>query len=83
MPFLETDRQRAAGLIMALGVALVVALWPFSTGLIGAPVLLVVMAPLHRWLSRRSHHQSIVGITKSPPVRRPFGQRVVMVLSRV
>ena len=53
MPFLETDRQRAAGLIMALGVALVVALWPFSTGLIGAPVLLVVMAPLHRWLSRR------------------------------
>ena len=40
MPFLDTDRQRAAGLIMALGLALVVALWPFSTGLIGAPVLL-------------------------------------------
>jgi predicted PurR-regulated permease PerM len=53
MPFLDTDRQRAAGLIMALGVALLVALWPFSTGLVGAPVLLVVMAPLHRWLSRR------------------------------
>jgi len=53
MPFLDTNRQRAAGLIMALGLALLVTLWPFSTGLIGAPVLFVVMAPLHRWLSRR------------------------------
>jgi predicted PurR-regulated permease PerM len=53
MPFMDTDRQRAAGLIMALGLALLVALWPFSTGLVGAPVLFVVMGPLHRWLSRR------------------------------
>jgi predicted PurR-regulated permease PerM len=53
MPFLDTDRQRAAWLIFALGLALLYALWPFSTGLIGAPVLYVVMAPLHRWLSRR------------------------------
>ena len=53
MPFLDTERQRAAGLILALGLALLVALWPFSTGLVGAPVLFVVMAPLHRWLSRR------------------------------
>ncbi|HEY7614226.1 MAG TPA: AI-2E family transporter [Gemmatimonadales bacterium] len=52
MPFLDTDRQRAAWLILALGVALLYALWPFSTGLIGAPVLYVVMAPLHRELSR-------------------------------
>jgi predicted PurR-regulated permease PerM len=53
MPLLDTDRQRAAGLILALGLALLVTLWPFSTGLVGAPVLFVVMAPLHRWLSRR------------------------------
>jgi predicted PurR-regulated permease PerM len=53
MPFLDTDRQRAAGLILALGLALLLALWPFSTGLVGAPVLFVVMAPLHRWLARR------------------------------
>ena len=53
MPFLDTERQRAAWLILALGLALLVALWPFSTGLVGAPVLYVVMAPLHRWLSRR------------------------------
>jgi predicted PurR-regulated permease PerM len=52
MPFLDTDRQRAAWLIFALGLALLYALWPFSTGLIGAPVLYVVMAPLHRELSR-------------------------------
>jgi predicted PurR-regulated permease PerM len=53
MPFLDTDRQRAAGLILVLGLALLLALLPFSTGLVGAPVLFVVMAPLHRWLARR------------------------------
>jgi predicted PurR-regulated permease PerM len=52
MPFLDTERQRAAWLILALGLALVYALWPFSTGLVGAPVLYVIMAPLHRELSR-------------------------------
>ena len=52
MPFLDTERQRAAWLVLALGLALVYALWPFSTGLIGAPVLYVVMAPVHRWLTR-------------------------------
>jgi predicted PurR-regulated permease PerM len=53
MPFLDTDRQRAAGLILVLGLALLLALWPLSTGLVGAPVLFVIMAPLHRWLARR------------------------------
>ncbi|MGH7579180.1 MAG: hypothetical protein ACREM9_03345, partial [Gemmatimonadales bacterium] len=52
MPFLDTERQRAAWLVLALGFALLIALWPFSTGLIGAPVLYVVMAPVHRWLTR-------------------------------
>jgi predicted PurR-regulated permease PerM len=52
MPILDTERQRAAWLVLALGLALVYALWPFSTGLIGAPVLYVVLAPVHRWLTR-------------------------------
>jgi predicted PurR-regulated permease PerM len=52
MQFLETERQRAAWLVLVLGIALLVALWPFSTGLVGAPVLYVVMAPVHRWLTR-------------------------------
>jgi predicted PurR-regulated permease PerM len=53
MALLDTDKQRAAGLIAILGVALAVALWPFAVGLIGAPVLYVTFAPLYRWLTRR------------------------------
>jgi predicted PurR-regulated permease PerM len=53
MPFLETERQRAAWLIFALGLALVWVVWPFGTGLLGALVLYVIFAPLHRLLSRR------------------------------
>jgi predicted PurR-regulated permease PerM len=52
MPFLDTKRQRAAWLILALGLTLLWALWPFSTGLIGALVLYVVLSPVHRWLAR-------------------------------
>jgi predicted PurR-regulated permease PerM len=52
MSFLDTERQRAVWLVLALGLALVYALWPFSTGLIGAPVLYVILAPVHRWLGR-------------------------------
>jgi predicted PurR-regulated permease PerM len=52
MVILDSRRQQAAWLILALGLALVWALWPFSTGLIGAPVLYVVFAPVHRWLTR-------------------------------
>lgn len=53
MAFLDTRRDRAAFLIFVLGVALVWALWPFSTGLIGAPVLYVVFAPVYHWLALR------------------------------
>ena len=52
MPFLDTKRQRAASLILVLGIGLVYALWPFITGLVGAPVLFVIFAPVHRWLTR-------------------------------
>jgi predicted PurR-regulated permease PerM len=62
MPFLDTERQRAAWLVLALGLALVYALWPFSTGLIGAPVLYVVLAPVHRWLTRWLSSQVAAGI---------------------
>ena len=51
MPILESKQQRAAYLIIILGVALAIALWPFSTGLVGAPVLYVCFAPLHRRLA--------------------------------
>ncbi len=52
MAFLDTKRDRAAFLIFVLGLGLVYALWPFSTGLIGAPVLYIMLAPMYRWLVR-------------------------------
>lgn len=53
MAFLDTKQDRAAFLIFVLGLGLAWALWPFSTGLIGAPVLYVVFAPVHQWLAHR------------------------------
>jgi predicted PurR-regulated permease PerM len=55
MAFLDSKVDRAAFLIFVLGLGLAWALWPFTTGLIGAPVLYVVFAPVHRWLTRRMH----------------------------
>ncbi|HEY8258530.1 MAG TPA: AI-2E family transporter [Gemmatimonadales bacterium] len=53
MPFLDTKRQRAATLILVLGIGLAYALWPFASGLTGALVLYVVFGPVHRWLVKR------------------------------
>jgi predicted PurR-regulated permease PerM len=53
MPFLDTKRQRAAVLILVLGLGLAYALWPFSSGLMGALVLYVVFNPLYRALLGR------------------------------
>jgi predicted PurR-regulated permease PerM len=53
MAFLDTKRDRAAFLIFVLGIGLAWALWPFITGLIGAPVLYVVFAPVYHWLAAR------------------------------
>jgi len=51
MPFLDTDKQRAALVILLLAVGVFVALLPYATGLIGAPVLYVLFARWHRWLA--------------------------------
>jgi predicted PurR-regulated permease PerM len=53
MPFLDTNHQRAALVILLLGFALAVSLTPYATGLVGIPVLYVIFAPLHDWLARR------------------------------
>lgn len=52
MPFLTTRYQRAQAVIGLLGIGLVIALWPYTTGLIGGPVLYVIFHPLYRWLRR-------------------------------
>jgi predicted PurR-regulated permease PerM len=62
MAFLDTKRDRAALLIFVLGLGLAWALWPFSSGLIGAPVLYVVFAPVHRWLARRVNPKLAAGL---------------------
>jgi predicted PurR-regulated permease PerM len=53
MAFLDTNHDRAALLLFALGAALVIALTPYITGLVGIPVLYAVFAPAHDWLTRR------------------------------
>src|SRR2546422_10903728 len=53
MPFIDTNHQRAAILVLVLGVALLIALTPYATGLIGIPVLYAVFAPAHDWLAKR------------------------------
>src|SRR5207253_7281995 len=53
MPLLDTNHQRAALLVFLLGVALVITLTPYATGIIGVPVLYAVFTPVHEWLSLR------------------------------
>jgi predicted PurR-regulated permease PerM len=53
MAFLQSDEQRAAVVILLLGIGLALTLMPFATGLIGGLVLYVVFAPMHGWLVAR------------------------------
>lgn len=53
MPWFDTDRQRAALLVALLGIGLALALAPYATGLIGAVVLYVILAPVNQVLRRR------------------------------
>jgi len=57
MPLIDSNHQRAALLVLLLGVALVIALTPYATGLLGIPVLYAVFAPLHVWLGTRVRPQ--------------------------
>ena len=52
MQFLHEKRERAGLLIALLGVAILIALTPFASGLLGAAVLYVLAAPLYRRLQR-------------------------------
>src|SRR2546422_6901665 len=53
MALIDSNHQRAAILLLLLGAALVIALTPYATGLIGIPVLYAVFTPVHEWLSLR------------------------------
>ena len=52
MPPLESRRRRAQILIVALGAAVAYAIAPYVSGLLGAAILYVIGAPLHRRLAR-------------------------------
>ena len=52
MAFLDSKHQRAAFIVLALGAALLLALGPYFTGIVGIPVLAVLFAPVHGWLVR-------------------------------
>src|SRR5688572_1794165 len=52
MQFLHEKRERAGLLIALLGIAILIALTPFASGLLGAAVLYVLFAPLFRRLRR-------------------------------
>lgn len=51
MAFLDSKHQRAAWLVIILAIVCVIALAPYASGLLGAPVLYIILAPLHRWLT--------------------------------
>jgi len=53
MTTLVDTQRRAAALVLGLGIALLIALAPYATGLIAIPVLYVVLAPVHTWLGHR------------------------------
>src|SRR6267378_5933727 len=62
MSFLDSKHQRAALIVFALGAALLWALGPYATGIIGIPVLAVLFAPVQNWLVRRGVPSSVAAI---------------------
>src|SRR5881227_3528902 len=57
MGLLDSKQQSAAAIVLLLGVAIVIALSPYVTGLVGIPVLYAVFAPVQQWLARRMREQ--------------------------
>lgn len=62
MAFLDTAHQRASFVILLLGVGLMIALAPYTSGLVGGLVLYVIFLPLQRWLSRRMPSKVAAGL---------------------
>ena len=50
---LDSKHRQAAWLIILLGIGLAIAVSPYASGLLGAPILYSITAPVHRWLARR------------------------------
>src|SRR5947207_1960610 len=63
MAFLDSKHQRAALIVFALGAALLWALGPYATGIIGIPVLAVLFAPVQNWLVRKGAPPSLAAVS--------------------
>ena len=53
MPLIDSNHGRAALILLLLGAAILIAIAPYATGLIGIPVLYAIFAPVHEWLTLR------------------------------
>lgn len=50
MSFFDSKHERAAWMVALLGLLIAIALAPYASGILGAPVLYIILAPLHSWL---------------------------------
>ncbi len=62
MSFFDTNHQRAAWLVAILGIGIFIALVPYASGLLGAPILFVVFAGLHQWLVPRVRSRAVASV---------------------
>lgn len=62
MPVIDTKHQRAAIVIILLAIGIVIALFPYSSGLFGIPVLYIVFAPIYSWLAQRMRRGLAAGL---------------------
>lgn len=66
MPLFDSPHRRAALIVGILGIGIVIALAPFASGLIGAPVLYVIFRPICKFvggrLSRRATAALVVTV---------------------
>ncbi len=64
MTVFDTTHQRAAWLVAILGVIILIALVPYASGLLGAPILYVLLEPMHAWLVPRVRSRALAsGLT--------------------
>lgn len=63
MDFLHSKQQRAALIIVLLGIAILIAIAPFASGLLGAAVLYVMCAPVYQRLHRVMNTDLAAAIT--------------------
>lgn len=62
MAIFDTEKQRAALIVLLLAIGLTIAMAPYASGLLGAPVLYVVFSPMHRWLSAKIRPAPAAGV---------------------